>query len=145
MPSQERLLRVQTSYFIAGAVWAKIWGLWSCVETAPILHWMKNMNTNEAKNALLRMGASFQWISSSPPKPCGPSTGHQTTRCLDGTLIIVPRDQITRNREKAPGSYTALSWPAYRYRRPAQPRGGRSRYRQPGSGDRSRFAPKTRR
>lgn len=58
----QRLLRVQTDYFCAGALWAKIGGIWSCVHTAPILHWMRGMTTAQAKIDLLKMQADFQWL-----------------------------------------------------------------------------------
>ena len=58
----ERLLRVVTDYFCAGAVWKKIGGFWECVLTAPILHWMKGMSPLDAKVALLKMGAQFEWL-----------------------------------------------------------------------------------
>ncbi len=62
-PIQIRLLRVETDYFCAGAVWRKIFNVWSCYKVAPILHWMKRMNPDQAKIALLKMGAKFEWLT----------------------------------------------------------------------------------
>jgi hypothetical protein len=59
----ERLLQVQTEYFCAGAVFRKLYGVWSCTETAPVLHWMKGRDMAYIKLALLRMGADFIWVS----------------------------------------------------------------------------------
>lgn len=68
----ERLLQVQTDFFCAGAVWRKISGAWSCVQTAPILDWMQGMNPDQAKIALLKMQANYQFLS---PTVMGPSHG----------------------------------------------------------------------
>jgi hypothetical protein len=72
-PRPSRLLRVETDYFVAGAVWEKIGGAWSCVHAAPILRWMKGKNSDEAKLALLRMGAKYDFIPL--PKVTGRSHG----------------------------------------------------------------------
>lgn len=58
----ELLLRVETDYFVAGAVYQKIGGAWSCVHAAPILHWLKGMNPDHAKLALLRMNAQYEFL-----------------------------------------------------------------------------------
>ncbi len=65
-PPLERLLRVRTDYFCAGAVWRKTAGVWSCILAAPIIKWMIGMNPNTAKLALLKMDAQFEWISKNP-------------------------------------------------------------------------------
>lgn len=62
IPISSKLLRVQTGYFTAGAVWKRIHGIWSCVETAPILKWMRGMDSGQAKLALLKMHATFEWV-----------------------------------------------------------------------------------
>lgn len=62
MTTPTRLLRVQTSYFTAGAVWSKIYGVWSCTHAAPILHWMRGLSPGDAKLALLRMNATFDFL-----------------------------------------------------------------------------------
>lgn len=61
-PAAMRLLRVSTEYFVAGAEWRKIGGIWSCVRAAPIIKWLVGMNADAAKLALLRMGAEWEWI-----------------------------------------------------------------------------------
>jgi len=67
------LLRVQTDYFVAGAVWEKIGGVWSCVKAAPIIKWLRGMNPNQAKIALLKMGAHYQFL------PVGHGQPHEVT------------------------------------------------------------------
>lgn len=58
-----RLLRVQNEHFTVNVLWKKIHGVWSCVEVPPVLRWMKGMTPDEAKLALLRMDATFEWVS----------------------------------------------------------------------------------
>lgn len=87
------LLKVQTDAFRAGALWEKIYGIWSCTKSARTLSWMKGMNRLDAKLALLRMGASFNFLPL--PKSRGASTGHQAFRSPDGTLNIAPCDLLT--------------------------------------------------
>lgn len=58
-----RLLRVETEYFVAGAVFAKIGGIWSCTLAAPIIRWMVGKNAGTIKLALLRMNAKWQWMN----------------------------------------------------------------------------------
>jgi len=57
------LLRVRSDYFVAGALFEKLYGVWACVKAAPILHWMVGKSPLDIKFALLKMGASFQWIA----------------------------------------------------------------------------------
>ena len=65
MSEPTKLLRVVTEHFVAGAEWRKVYGAWSCVRAAPILRWMAGMNRDQAKVALLRMGAQWEWIEPS--------------------------------------------------------------------------------
>lgn len=58
----EQLLRVETDYFVAGAVWKKIAGAWSCTQAAPIIRWMKGRTPEQVKLALLNKGAYYQWL-----------------------------------------------------------------------------------
>lgn len=60
--SQELLLWVSNDYFTAGAVWKRIFGVWSCIKAAPIIKWMVGMNKDKAKLELLRKGCTYQWI-----------------------------------------------------------------------------------
>jgi hypothetical protein len=85
-------LRVQTEFFTAGAVWQKIYGIWSCTSAAPKIRWLQGMNPAQAKLALERMNASFTFR---PLQPRGQSTGHRPLRGPDGTLNIAPRDLLT--------------------------------------------------
>ena len=55
------LLRVVTDYFVAGAVFQKKWGIWSCIEAAPIIAWMKRTPLEQIKASLIKMGASWEW------------------------------------------------------------------------------------
>lgn len=59
----EKLLRVETDYFVAGALFRKIYGVWSCTQAAPILKWMVGKRPLDIKLALLRMAAKFTWVS----------------------------------------------------------------------------------
>ncbi len=65
-PAKLRLLRVCTGFYTAGAVWQKIYGVWSVAETAPILHWMRGKSPAEVHLELLRLGAEFQWLDCTP-------------------------------------------------------------------------------
>jgi hypothetical protein len=58
----ERLLQVSTEYFVAGSVWKKIGGSWSCILAAPIIKWMVGMRPDQAKLSLLKMGADYQFL-----------------------------------------------------------------------------------
>jgi len=71
----EKLLRVVTDHFVAGAVYEKISGVWSCTLAAPIIHWLKGLNLSQAKIALLKMGADYQFLDSPGPNVTGPSHG----------------------------------------------------------------------
>lgn len=74
---RERTLWVQTDYFTAGAIWQKLYGVWSCKKAAPILAWMYRKTPAEVHLALLKMGADFQWLSATPDTPpddCDPSS-----------------------------------------------------------------------
>ena len=57
-----KLLRVQTDYFVAGAIWEKIGGFWSCTKAAPIIRWMKGQSPEQTARKLLRLSADYQWI-----------------------------------------------------------------------------------
>lgn len=57
------LLRVETNYFVAGAVWQKIYGVWSCIKAAPMLHWMVGKDRDTVKLALAKMGARYEWVA----------------------------------------------------------------------------------
>ena len=62
------LLKVQTDYFQAGAIWRKIYGIWSCTHAARVLSWMRGLSPSKVKIALLKMDARFSWIPISPVK-----------------------------------------------------------------------------
>lgn len=91
-----KLLRVTTGYFVAGAIWEKTYGVWSCTHTAPILRWMKGMNASQASLALAKMGADYQWITcqksatttASPGIPAGVTVKRDNP-------IPVPTDLLT--------------------------------------------------
>lgn len=53
---------METDYFVAGAVWEKIGGAWSCTHAAPILRWMKGRSPQQVSAALLKMGADYQFL-----------------------------------------------------------------------------------
>jgi hypothetical protein len=103
IPFQEscsKLLIVRTPFFVAGAIYQKIAGIWSCVNTSHKLSWLKSLPLAQAKTALLKMEANFSFRSLSPREPF---TGHRRLRVSDGTLNIEPRDQITRSSSEPRG------------------------------------------
>ena len=59
---QRKLLRVESEYFVAGAVFEKIYGIWSCTRSAPIIRWMMGKQPAEIKVALLKMEAQWEWL-----------------------------------------------------------------------------------
>jgi len=114
-PHPVRLLRVTTDYFCAGAVWEKIGPCWSCFRTAPILKWMRGMNPDQAKLALLKMGARYEFLDSNQPRVQDtaragqslPSRGGvngepQRPKAL-GTADPLPIAARTRNRPEGQG------------------------------------------
>lgn len=58
----ERLLRVTTPRYVAGAVWVKTGGKWVCTEAAPILSWMRRKSAEEVRATIERYGWEFEWI-----------------------------------------------------------------------------------
>lgn len=54
---QDRLLRVETEYFVAGAIFHGP----KCVHAAPILNWMRVKTPAQIHTALLKMGARWSW------------------------------------------------------------------------------------
>lgn len=58
-----KLLRIETDYFVAAAVYEKGFAGWRCVEAAPIVRWLLKKSPQQAKIDLLKMGAKTQWIS----------------------------------------------------------------------------------
>jgi len=60
-PRPTLLLRVETDYFVAGAVYEKVFKEWRCVRTAPILKWLKELPLAQTKIALLKMDATWSW------------------------------------------------------------------------------------
>jgi hypothetical protein len=57
----DKLLRVKTGYFQAGAVWRKVYGVWSCVNAARTIRWMVGWPARRVEVALLKMGADWEW------------------------------------------------------------------------------------
>lgn len=115
----ERLLRVSTQYFTAGAVWQKISGAWSCTHAAPILHWMKGINPDQAKLALLKMGAHYQFLDHhrNQNKPLNgqslPSRGgvhsEPQRRSTEALGTADPLDTVDRTPTPSDRAITALS------------------------------------
>jgi hypothetical protein len=57
-PEVSRLLRVESDYFVAGALFNGA----RCVRAAPILHWMVGKAPEYIKAALLKMEAAWTWL-----------------------------------------------------------------------------------
>lgn len=55
-------MRCQNDYFVAGAVWRRKDGIWSCIRAAPIIKWMLGMSPESAKMNLAKRGCSWQWV-----------------------------------------------------------------------------------
>lgn len=66
-PVLERVLRVHNGYFMAEAVWRKIFNVWSCVKADPIIGWVVGMNRDDVQLRLLKLDARHEW--------CGPADG----------------------------------------------------------------------
>lgn len=61
-PTPTKYLHVQTDYFTAQSIWKKIGGVWSCVKADPVLKWMVGMSTDNAKLALIKMNATYNFL-----------------------------------------------------------------------------------
>jgi len=62
-PKLKRLLRVEGWNFVAGAVWARVKGVWFVAgPVAPILMWMHGLTPEQAVEGLKRRGCTWQWI-----------------------------------------------------------------------------------
>lgn len=57
------LLRVSTDHYVAGAVWERRAGAWTCVRAAPILRWLVGLAPGEARRRLERAGARWEWVN----------------------------------------------------------------------------------
>lgn len=60
--SKRLLLRISTSYFVAGAVWEKRGGEWQCIRAAPIIGYMLKMNRQQIANYLYIKQWAYEWI-----------------------------------------------------------------------------------
>jgi len=58
----QRLLRVVSPHFVAGAVWERQEGEWVCVHAAYILYWMRRKSAGEVSRYLKRKGWEYAWI-----------------------------------------------------------------------------------
>lgn len=116
--SASKLLRVETEYFRAGAIWRKIYGIWSCTQAAPKLRWMVGQTISQSKVALLKMGASWQWISLSRHDKCDSRSPHIATNKREGTNL---GDQVTNRAPKGGGNDTAPTVASLSLQTGAQP------------------------
>ena len=62
-PHSIRLLRAHNDFFTAGAVWQLRDGIWSCIQAAPILNWMRQCDPTSAKFELLKRQCAWEWLS----------------------------------------------------------------------------------
>lgn len=59
-----RLLRVESSYFVAGAVFRSIHGCdCRCILAAPILGWMYGKRLDSVMSYLNRKGLTYEWVA----------------------------------------------------------------------------------
>lgn len=66
-----RRLLVETEFFKAFADYQRVLGGWSCIKADPPISWLKHMEVQAGKIALLKMGAHFEFVnleSSSRPE-----------------------------------------------------------------------------
>jgi hypothetical protein len=59
---KEKLLRVESPYYVAGAVWEKKNGEWTCVRAAGIIKWMIGKDPVEVKRYLDSKGFRYTWL-----------------------------------------------------------------------------------
>lgn len=62
-PIKYRMLHVQTEGYNATATWRKTDADWKCIECDAHLSWMIKLSPLDAKLALLKADAQFQWSS----------------------------------------------------------------------------------
>lgn len=74
-----KLLMVTGNGFIAGAQWEKRRGEWACVNSAPIIKWMRGMSPRSAVERLKRSRLAYEWINN--PAYEGPA-GHAPSESL---------------------------------------------------------------
>lgn len=60
-----KILVVSTEFFTAFTHWSNEFGSWRCTKADPKLDWMLKLSPDQAKLALLKMGAQFTWADSS--------------------------------------------------------------------------------
>lgn len=60
--AMEKLLRVETRHFVAGAVFEKKDGAWRLQRCAPILKWMRAKDPKAIAEELTRRGFKWAWL-----------------------------------------------------------------------------------
>lgn len=124
---ERKCLRVSTEYFTAGAEFEKVCGRWECVETAPILRWMRGKGPADIKLCLLRMNAQWEWINRSPTikGDAHGVTGPQVSGVCAGALQIKPQDVVSQgySRDLSGPSVASLSLPTGAQPRATHPSG----------------------
>ena len=59
----QKLLRIETSYFVAGAIWEKkSSGNWECTKAAPIIKWMVGKSPKQIAKYIRAKKWRWQWI-----------------------------------------------------------------------------------
>jgi len=57
------LLRITSNYFVAGCVWEKnLFGVWECIEAAPIIKYFRGMASAEVKAYIKRKKWEYEWL-----------------------------------------------------------------------------------
>jgi hypothetical protein len=84
---QPLTLRVETPYFVAGAIFEKIYGVWSCVKAAPEIAWMTGKSPKEIHLGLLKMEADYDWLS--PDGTFHAPEGNIVSSAGEGSQLLV--------------------------------------------------------
>lgn len=105
-----KLLRVQSEFFVAGAVWMKIYGVWSCIHASHVLRWMRGLTPMKAEAALLKMDARWQWLPAVAPAPKRLKTRAFMSGMYEGKTAAQTISQVGTNSPPVPpGSFTPRS------------------------------------
>lgn len=57
-----RLLRVVSHYFVAGAIWEKTDDQWKCIRAAPIIKWMVGKSPEFVADYIKKKKWDYQWL-----------------------------------------------------------------------------------
>lgn len=107
-PDTHLILRVQNEYFTAGAEFHRRDGVWSCIQAAPIIAWLKHTPFCSIKTEFLKRGCSWEWLPVTPLAASGTSVDKhesftitsRTAARPDGHQASTPATGETQGIEK---------------------------------------------